>query len=55
MNDKFDLSNPLGVVVSFFAMMVTVLLVIIKFGMFGVFGLLAGLGVFIRALWVQDK
>lgn len=49
-----DITNPLAVVVSFFGIILTALVFIIRFSALGVFGIVAGLGTLFTILVGKD-
>jgi len=48
---EVDTTNPLAVIVSFFALMLSAIAICIKLGTLGLAGVVAGLGIFFKIMW----
>jgi hypothetical protein len=52
---ELDVTNPLAVVVGFFALLLTFLAMTIKFATLGIFGILLGVGLFGKIMWDKNR
>ena len=46
-----DMTNPIAIVLSFFALTLTTMMFMLKMAGLGIFGVVGGLGIMLQSLW----